>query len=188
MHVHKSMTDLKFNVAQLLREETGSRRNYDFTERALPLDAETTLQDITGSVRFTRTVSGVLADVEAHGTVETQCTRCLKPATQPVDVRFRDEFHSKIEVNTGMALPKPDEEDPFFINENHLLDLEEAIREYGLLELPMQTLCKPDCKGLCPTCGADLNAGDCGCPQEEVDERFSALKALLNGQSNDERI
>lgn len=187
MHIHKSMTDLKFNVAQLLREETGSRRNYDFAEESLPLDADTTLRDLSGSVRFTRTVSGVLADVEARGTVTTQCTRCLMPATLSIEVRFRDEFHSKIEVNTGMALPTPDEEDPFFIDESHLLDLEEAIREYALLELPMQTLCKPDCKGLCPNCGADLNAGDCGCPSEETDDRFSALKALLDGQSNDER-
>lgn len=179
MHIHKPMTDLKFNVAQLLREEIGGRRNYEFAEESLPLDEETALTQITGSVRFTRTASGVLGDVSVRGVVETLCMRCLNPATLAIELHFCDEFHSKIEVNTGVPLPKPDEDDPFFISETHLVDLGEAIREYALLELPMQPLCKADCKGLCPTCGADLNLGACGCQSDESDERFAALKALL---------
>jgi uncharacterized protein len=179
MHIDKSKTDLKFNVAQLLREEVGARRNYTFAENALPLDDETTLQQLEGKVRFTRTATGVLADVDAHGVVEMACTRCLNPSLQQVDLHFQDEFHSRIEVNTGAPLPKPDEDDPFFIDESHLLDLGEALREYALLNLPMQPLCKPNCKGLCPTCGADLNLRDCGCRNEEADDRFAVLKDLL---------
>jgi uncharacterized protein len=179
MHIHKPMTDLKFNVAQLLREEVGARRNYTFAEDALPLDEETTLQQLDGKVRFTRTATGVLVDVDAQGVVITPCIRCLNPSHQQVDLHFRDEFHSKIEVNTGAPLPKPDDEDPFFIDESHLVDVGEVLREYALLELPMQPLCKPDCKGLCPNCGADLNAGDCGCESDESDDRFDALKRLL---------
>jgi uncharacterized protein len=180
MHINKPTTDLKFNVAQLLREEIGGRRSYTFSESALRLDDTTMLQQIEGTVRFMRTASGVLADVRVRGVVERPCTRCLNPAVQPVEVQFQDEFHSKIEVSTGVALPTPDEEDPFYINENHLLDLGEAIREYALIELPMQTLCREDCKGLCPQCGTDLNAGACACPQDEGDERLSILKQLLD--------
>jgi uncharacterized protein len=179
MYIDKPMTDLKFNVAQLLREEVGARREYAFAEEALPLDDEMTLRQIEGHVRFTRTVSGVLGQ-------EMPCMRCLNPSQQVIEAHFRDEFHSKIEVNTGFPLPKPDEEDPFYITENHLVDLEEAIREYALLELPMRPLCKPDCKGLCPTCGADLNAADCGCHDDEDDDRFAALKALLGKTSQTE--
>ena len=182
MHIDKSMTDLKFNVAQLLREEVGARRNYTFAEEALPLDDETTLRQLEGKVRFTRTATGVLADVDAHGFVELPCIRCLNPSRQRVDLDFQDEFHSRIEVNTGTPLPKPDEEDPFYIDESHLVDLGEAIREYGLMGLPMQPLCKPDCKGLCPNCGADLNLGDCGCQIDEGDDRFAALKDLLKNE------
>jgi len=174
------MTDLKFNVAQLLREEVGARREYEFSEEALPLDEDMTLRQIDGQVRFTRTASGVLGDVEASGTVEMPCMRCLNPSTQAISVQFRDEFHSKIEVNTGFPLPKPEEEDPFYITENHLVDLGEAIREYALLALPMQPLCRPDCKGICPSCGADRNSEECGCQVEESDDRFAALKALLD--------
>ena len=179
MHIHKPMTDLKFNVAQLLREDVGARRNYTFAEDALLLDDETTLRQLDGKVRFTRTQTGVLADVDAHGVVEMPCIRCLNPSQQQIDLHFRDEFHSKIEVNTGVPLPAPPEEDPFYIDESHLVDLGEALREYALLELPMQPLCRPDCKGLCPVCGADLNAGDCGCKSDEDDDRFAVLKSLL---------
>lgn len=179
MYIYKPMTDLKFNVAQLLREEVGARREYTFAEEALPLDDEATLRQLQGQVRFTRTVSGVLGDVEARGGVEMPCTRCLNLSTQVVDIHFRDEFHSKIEVHTGVALPKPDEDDPFYITENHLVDLEEAIREYALLELPMRPLCQPDCLGICPTCGADRNTEACSCQHEASDDRFAALKALL---------
>lgn len=180
MHIDKSMTDLKFNVAQLLREEVGARRSYTFAENALPLDDETALRQLDGNVRFTRTATGVLADVDAQGVAEMPCIRCLNPSQQQVRIRFQDEFHSRIEVNTGAPLPRPDEEDPFYINENHLLDLGEALREYGLMALPMQPRCKDDCKGLCPSCGADRNQGDCGCEIDEQDDRFAVLKQLLD--------
>ncbi len=180
MHVDNSKTDLKFNVAQLLREDTGGRRNYTFAEDALALDEALLLCRLQGSVKFTRTSSGVLADVQATGEVEMQCSRCLRPVTAPISVAFRDEFHSRVEVNTGVALPSPDEEDPFYISESHMLDLAEAIREYALLEMPMQVFCREDCKGLCPTCGADLNEGPCDCRNDEGDERFAALKSLLD--------
>jgi DUF177 domain-containing protein len=180
MHIDKTtMTDLKFNVAQLLREDVGARRNYTFAEDALPLDNETTLRQLDGKVRFTRTQTGVLVDVDARGAVEMPCIRCLTPSQQQIELHFRDEFHSKIEVNTGVPLPAPPEEDPFYIDESHLVDLGEALREYALLELPMHPLCKSDCKGLCPICGADLNAGDCGCKSDESDDRFAVLKNLL---------
>ncbi|MFO7169487.1 MAG: DUF177 domain-containing protein [Chloroflexota bacterium] len=180
MHVNKPITDLKFNVAQLLREEVGARRSYTFAEEQLALDDDTMLRDLEGAVRFTRTVSGVLADTHARGTVEMECIRCLARAPQPLEIHFNDEFHSRIEVNTGVALPEPDEEDPFYIDESHMLDLGEAIREYALLELPMQPLCRADCKGLCPICGKDRNVEACDCEESGGDDRFSILRSLLN--------
>jgi uncharacterized protein len=179
MHVNKSNTDLKFNVAQLLREEVGSRRSYTFAEEMLPLDDTYMLRSLEGSVRFTRTVSGVLAGARARGTVDMECIRCLTQSPQPVEVQFNDEFHSRIEVNTGVSLPTPDEEDPFYIDEAHMVDLGEAIREYALLALPMQPLCREDCKGLCPICGKDRNVDVCDCEEGGGDDRFSILRSLL---------
>jgi uncharacterized protein len=61
------------------------------------------------------------------------------------------------------------------------LDLGEMVREQLLLTTPMKRLCREDCKGRCPSCGADLNAGGCPCPapEPEADSRFAALKKLF---------
>ncbi len=131
------MTDLKFNVAQLLREEIGARRELAFTEAALPLDATLTLRDISGTVRFTRTASGVWANVKAHGTVRLTCVRSLEEFDYPVTLDFSDQFHSVIDVFTGGALAQPTEDDPFLLDELHMADIGEALREYTLLALPL---------------------------------------------------
>lgn len=131
------MTDLKFNLAQLLREEMGSRRDYTFTEEALDLDENLKLREISGTVRFTRTATGVWANVKAQGSVRLTCVRSLEEFDQPVNVEFSDQFHSVVDVFTGGTLPTPVEEDPFFLNELHMADIGEAIREYALLELPL---------------------------------------------------
>lgn len=131
------MTDLKFNVAQLLREEMGSRRDYAFTEGSLSLDETLQLRDISGSVRFTRTATGVWVNAKARGSVRLTCVRSLEEFDHEVRVEFSDEFHSVIDVFTGSGLPPPIEEDPFFLNELHMADIGEALREYTLLELPL---------------------------------------------------
>ena len=59
------------------------------------------------------------------------------------------------------------------------IDIAPALLQALLLELPMQPLCRPDCKGLCPDCGADLNQQPCTCNHQDIDIRFSKLQALL---------
>ena len=73
------MSTIKFNVAQLLREMIGGRRDYTFTEEALPLDDQLVLRGISGDVRFIRTATGVYAHVRAQGVVEMICVRSLEP-------------------------------------------------------------------------------------------------------------
>jgi uncharacterized protein len=63
------------------------------------------------------------------------------------------------------------------------IDVDEIVKEQVLLSVPIRSLCKSDCKGFCPTCGADRNAGECGCQPGEVDPRWAALKGLMNGKS-----
>jgi uncharacterized protein len=131
------MTDLKFNVAQLLREEMGARRDYDFTEQALALDEQLTLREISGTVRFTRTATGVWANVKAQGVVRLTCVRSLEEFDYPMQLVFADQFHSVVDIFTGGGLPQPIEEDPFLLNELHMADIGEALRAYTLLELPL---------------------------------------------------
>ena len=73
-----------------------------------------------------------------------------------------------------------DEEDDtvFKIDANHMMDLTEPVRQALLVAIPMRPLCREDCKGLCPECGANLNYIDCGHHQEAADNRWDALRAL----------
>lgn len=135
-----AMTQLKFNVAQLLREVVGARREYTFTEESLPLDETLVLRDIHGTVRFTRTTTGVFVHIRAGGVVRLECVRSLESFDYPVQLDVVDEMHSVVDVMTGMALQKPPEEDPFMLDELHMADVGEVIREYTLLELPLNPI------------------------------------------------
>lgn len=174
------MTDLKFNVAQLLREEMGARREYTFTdEPALPLDETLTMRNISGDVRFTRTATGIYAHVRARGTVRLTCVRSLEEFDQPVSVEFSDQFHSVIDVLSGSSLPKPIEEDPFFLNELHMADIGEAIREYTLLELPLNPV-SPDYRDQTISYSVQsdgIEDQDLEIAGEQADSPLEALKA-----------
>ena len=97
------------------------------------------------------------------------CDRCLAESRRAYDRAF---VH-------GLARTLFDEEnDDYIVVEDGILDLDGLVMEDITLEMPMQMLCKEDCKGLCPQCGADLNKGDCGC-KKPGDPRFDVLNDLL---------
>lgn len=177
------MTNLKFNVAQLLRELIGARRDHDFTEERLPLDDTLVLRDIIGTVRFTRTATGVFAHIRASGLVRLVCVRSLEEFDYRVNLDFSDEFHSIIDVVTGAGVPKPLEEDPFFLDELHMADVGEAIREYTLLELPLNPVCDAyrdlPVNYTVQSEGIDEETDDA----EPIDGRLEALKAWAERQN-----
>ena len=67
----------------------------------------------------------------------------------------------------------------FVVVPDETLDVDQLVTEDILLDLPSKFLCSPNCRGLCPRCGKDLNEGDCGCEREDVDPRLAVLKELL---------
>ncbi len=178
------MTIIRFNVAQLLREEIGARRAHQFAEPTLPLDDSLTLRTITGDVRFTRTATGVYAQVTAHGTVTLTCVRSLEPFDYPVSVTFADEFHSLVDVITSTRLAKPTEEDPFMLTESHMADVGEAIREYTLLALPIKPVSPAHADA--PVQYTIQTASDDETDDDEIDVRLRALKNWSAGASGNE--
>jgi uncharacterized protein len=176
------MSEYRFNVSQLLQEPTGATRRYELDDEQLDLGDGRRVRPIKGHVRLTRTQNGVLADADIRGELQVECARCLTEETQPLEFPFSEEYYQTVVVNTGAALPKPEEPDVFLIDETHKLDLGDAMREYALLSVPMLPLCRDNCKGLCPQCGANLNDVDCGCDTEQSDDRLAVLKQLLDRQ------
>lgn len=110
--------------------------------------------------------------------VAAQCRRCLKPVTVPLEAEVGALFSRDAD-----ALEDPD---AYALGpEAREIDLRPAIREEVFLAAPRYVLCRDDCRGLCPRCGHDLNAGACGCATEP-DLRWSAL-APLRDMLRDER-
>ncbi len=169
---------MQFNVSLLMREPIGSRRQYQVDEQFSPVDGEDLAVAVQGPVSLLRTDRGILAIAEFHSVAGGECARCLRSARYPMTLQIEEEFLPRLDPITGGPLPDPDDPDAFMIDTQHVLDMTEAARQAWLLALPMQVLCRDDCAGLCPDCGADRNAGDCGCKQGPIDVRWAALVRL----------
>ena len=147
------------NVAQLLKEPVGSRRDWQIEG---PVDNEG-VSLVKGEVVLIRTNRSILMEGMLAAEVEGACSRCVGPASCSVNFRIAEEFFPVVDVLSGSSLPLPDEPGSFTIDSNHMLDLGEAMRQYILSAMPVKLLCRPDCAGLCPVCGCNLNQGSCQC-------------------------
>jgi uncharacterized protein len=135
---------------------------------------------LTGAVSLIRTADGILVTASLETTVQLECCRCLEPFSIPIRLEIEEEFHPTIDIRTGAVLPVADsEEDATTIDEQHVLDLTEVVRQALFLALPMNPLCKLNCAGLCPLCGINLNQEQCQCEPDAVDPRLEALRQLL---------
>jgi DUF177 domain-containing protein len=106
-----------------------------------------------------------------EGRARGACRRCL----DDVAVAVKDDAHF---VFAEVGDEEADDPDVFrFDPRTRTLDLRPALREHWLLTTPAYLLCRDDCKGLCPRCGANLNEGPCGCAQA-VDHRWDALRSI----------
>ncbi len=194
--------NLIFNVAQLLKEPVGATRNGMVAaglfgllpelqqsvpparweqEAAVSPNAQGNPASepvLTGPVRLMHTQGGVLVQGRLHAQAALSCSRCLEPVAVPVDVELEEIFTPTIDVLTGRPLSSEEEDRALWIDDRHLLDLREVLRQDVLLALPMHVLCREECRGLCPVCGQNLNQGSCGCTPEP-DTRWSALLDLL---------
>lgn len=148
------------------------------TERRESDDQETSGPVLTGSVRLMHTQGGVMVQGHLHAQATLSCSRCLEPVGVPLDIDLEEIFTPTIDVVTGRPLDNEEEDRALWIDERHILDLSEVLRQDVLLTLPMHALCRDDCRGLCPTCGQNLNQGSCNC-KPEPDPRWTALLDLL---------
>jgi len=166
---------MRINVSQQLKAPIGSARDYEVNEAVDIADGSSLVQ---GKVRLMHTNRGILARGKLHTEVEVTCSRCLSLFDCPLTLDIEEEYFPTADVVSGASLHLPDEPGCFIIDEQHILDLTEAIRQYALLAIPMKPLCREDCAGLCPICGHDLNQGACGCLPQEIDPRWSELNKL----------
>ena len=175
-----------FNVSGLVQEGIGATREYDI-DGALD-SPERGREPVTGSVELLRTNRGVLVRAKLRLVEPEVCSRCLQPLQETLPIEFEEEFRTKVDVRSGEPSDEAPDEEAFLIDEHHMLDLTEAIRQYREASAVMQPLCRPDCRGLCPRCGQDLNAGDCNCAAAPIDDRWSALAGLLPNTDTEGKV
>lgn len=176
------LTDTRINVAQLLKEPIGATRAYTLEIPPAHLPPELVhphVVPVTGRIHLLRTNRGILVEGELHGNVAGQCGRCLTDLVLPVSARLEEEFQPTVDVVRGSFLVVEEDDAALLINDQHILDLSEVMRQAMVLEVPMNQVCRPDCAGLCPICGSDLNEGPCECEPADVDPRWAQLGELL---------
>ena len=167
---------MQINVSQLLKSPIGTTRSYGVDEEIELLD---NMQRVHGQVELIKTNRSILVRGNLQTQVELTCSRCLCPFTCPLDIKIEEEFFPTRDVVSGTSLPAPEEPGSFTIDEHHILDLTEAIRQYAIISVPMKPLCQENCAGICPTCGHNRNKEPCDCPPQQIDSRWTELKKLF---------
>ena len=134
-----------------------------------PLEIRCTAELVEGQIR----VSGHL-----HTRIELVCARCLEPVTDEITKDF-DLFYrpAKDEPKTEEMQLKDDDTDIAFFEGDGLF-LSDVLAEEMLLSVPMKVICRSDCRGLCPHCGANLNSEECRCEARGTDPRLAPLARL----------
>lgn len=173
--------DMRINVAQLLKGPTGAVRRLSLSEDIAGIDPDLDVQSaLSGPVTLIRTADGVLVSASLETGLDMECCRCLGRFHSPIRLEIEEEFRPSVDITTGARLPTREaEEDGTAIDEQHMLDLTEVVRQAIFLAMPMNPSCATDCPGLCARCGQNLNEGQCQCADDAVDPRLEILGQLL---------
>lgn len=160
----------RLNVGFIVGGEVGFSNEFPFDYEKIQVGDDLELRQFHGSAVIGRTPQGLLLTGVFEAILTAQCVRCLKEFDQAVRWEMTElyAFNQKSVTDSGLILP----------DDAHI-DLAPLVRDYALIEIPINPICKPDCKGLCPVCGQDRNKKDCGHRAETNDSPFAALKDLL---------
>jgi uncharacterized protein len=166
---------LRLNVGFIIHQNVGYVRDFPIEIPSIRLQSDLDLENLFGVVRVSRAAQGLLVQVKLKATVYTDCVRCLTNFFQPLDIDFSElyAFNRNSITDSGLLVP-----------ESGKIDLEPFIRDEMLLAMPINPLCRINCKGLCPECGENLNDQPHVHQDDLEDPRLSALKALLDQTSD----
>jgi DUF177 domain-containing protein len=165
----REASKLSVEISELLRLP-GTSRRFEFTEEVggLGLDMSRVRAAMDFSLELSALVEGILVSGHVRGLYTLECIRCLTEVERPFDVEL-----AEVMAYEG----QPGAEDEYQISGDTAL-LEPVVRDAVILAIPLNPLCRPDCKGLCTVCGADLNTVDCGHGQTKTDLRWEPLSSL----------
>jgi len=150
--VNSSRRPFRINIGFLINQPAGFLRDVPFEFDQLVMADETEFSDLRGIIQLARTQNGFRSLVDFTATQVVECGRCL----EPFNLRLHTEFEEIFTFHN-----RPLSEDEQVIPEDGFIDFEPLIRDYLLLEMPINPVCQPDCRGLCSVCGQNLNEKEC---------------------------
>ncbi|MDD5711815.1 MAG: DUF177 domain-containing protein [Smithellaceae bacterium] len=171
---------MKINISQIPEEGLNLQIEKDeaWFRQAMPAElGEHGISAAEITCRLQRVRETVYVEGEIKAELSAACGRCLEEIKLPLAGSFRYTLiPAPKEYAEESELSAEDMDSLYY--EEEAVDLDPIIVEQVILQIPMKILCREDCKGLCPQCGANLNKGKCSCPEKPVDERLAVLKNL----------
>ncbi|UCE97226.1 MAG: DUF177 domain-containing protein [Dehalococcoidia bacterium] len=137
---------IQINVSQLCKEPIGSERKYRISDFVNIME-DGSSNSVNGSVKLTRTNRSILVKAKLDVILELSCVRCLDLFNCPVEMDFEEEYFPVENIYSEHS-SEYNESGAFTIDNDQVLDLTEAIRQYAFMSLPMKPLCRHDCAGL----------------------------------------
>jgi uncharacterized protein len=143
---------MRLNVGFIVSQSIGYSRDFEFEFPQITLLNDLELFNFSGTVNISRIPQGLLCQAHFKTDYAMECVRCLGDAVVTLQTKFDElyAFSTRTMSESGLILP-----------EDAHIDLEPLVHEYLTIEIPIQPICKPDCKGLCIVCGQNLNEGLC---------------------------
>ena len=161
-------------------EELGGKFSEAYEVDSLPLgEADVRLMEpaeVRGRIK--RSGEEVELRGELHAKIESLCSRCLQPVELPIHAEFAERFVPAVSWRGEEQHELQEEDLNLAVFDGAAIELNDLVREEILLAMPGQILCGEDCKGLCPACGIDRNAGSCQCEDSGGDSRWEKLRNL----------
>ena len=166
---------MQLNVARLLKGSVGTSQHCTLNVTLEP-QQEAQADRVRGALCLTRVDRGVWVSGALEAKTVCACSRCLRDFRLSAQFHLDDIYFPVTDIATGAPLPLPEDADPgFTIDQHHVLDITEAVRQSTILALPMKPLCRADCAGICPECGVNRNEAPCSCQSGGIDPRWTPL-------------
>ncbi|MDH3602347.1 MAG: DUF177 domain-containing protein [Candidatus Tectomicrobia bacterium] len=153
---------------------------------AVPQDDLTLTMPVRVQGLLTRVMEQVYFQGNICGTVAVPCSRCLDTVHDTFEADLRIVFFPVGAYGTSdeTAQERFTDDLDLYLHDGMRLDLNPVVHEHVVMALPVQTLCREDCVGLCQVCGINRNEQSCACQLESEDPRFSILKRLTIPESS----
>ena len=158
----------------------GARGRYSISENVAQTEDFACVGPVTGELQVENTGSLLLLRGELRATLRLACVRCLGAFERLATIVVEEEFSAE---QTEADIETMDRDEPeTSAMSDFVLDVSEFVRQQIHVNVPMASICREDCRGICPVCGRNLNEKTCDCAAESADSRWAKLGDLLQSR------